>query len=87
MNIVVYKRNLKTYCLCERREDGFHSNHGIISNSSKRHFDPNFLTESFGHIENGFSIIEGVLTGYRNVKHLPQLESLSKISKKLMRNT
>ena len=57
---------------------------GAISNSSKWHFDPNFLTESFGHIENGFSIIEGALAGYRNVKHLPQLESLSKISKKLM---
>ena len=58
--------------------------HGAISNSSKWHFDPNFLTEAFGYIENGFSIIEGALTGYRNVKHLPQLESLSKISKKLM---
>ena len=58
--------------------------HGAISNSSKWHFDPNFLTEAFGHIENGFSIIEGALTGYLNVKHLPQLESLSKISKKLM---
>ena len=58
--------------------------HGAISNSSKWHFDPNFLTEAFGHIENGFSIIEGALTGYRNIKHLPQLESLSKISKELM---
>ena len=58
--------------------------HGAISNSSKWHFDPNFLTEAFGYIENGFSIIEGALTGYRNVKHLPQLESLSKISKILM---
>ena len=58
--------------------------HGTISNSSKWHFDPNFLTEAFGHIENGFSIIEGALTGYRNIKHLPQLESLSKISKILM---
>ena len=57
---------------------------GAVSNSSKWHFDSNFLTEAFGHIENGFSIIEGALTGYRNVKHLPQLESLSKISKKLM---
>ena len=58
--------------------------HGAISNSSKWHFDPNFLTEAFGYIENGFSIIEGVLTAYRNFKHLPQLESLRKISKKLM---
>ena len=58
--------------------------HGAVLNSSKWHFDPNFLTEAFGHIENGFSIIEGAFKGYRNVKHLPQLESLSKISKKLM---
>ena len=58
--------------------------HGAISNSSKWHFDPNFLTEAFGYIENGFSIIEGVLTAYRNIKHLPQLKSLRKISKKLM---
>lgn len=58
--------------------------HGAVLNSSKWHFDPNFLTEAFGHIENGFSIIEGALKGYQNVKHLPQLESLSKISKKLM---
>ena len=58
--------------------------HGTILNSSKWHFDPNFLTEAFGHIENGFSIIDGALTGYRNVKHLPKLKSLSKISKILM---
>ena len=58
--------------------------HGAVSNSSKWHFDPNFLTEAFGHIENGFSIIERTLAGYRNVKHLPKLENLSKISKKLM---
>ncbi len=58
--------------------------HGAVSNSSKWHFDPNFLTEAFGHIENGFSIIEGALTGYRNVKHFPKLENLSKISKKIM---
>ena len=57
---------------------------GAVLNSAKWHFDPNFLTEAFGHIENGFSIIEGALAGYRNVKHLPQLESLSKILKKLM---
>lgn len=57
---------------------------GTILNSSKWHFDPNFLTEAFGHIENGFSIIDGALTGYRNVKHLPKLKSLSKISKILM---
>ena len=58
--------------------------HGTISNSSKWNFDPNFLSEAFGHIENGFSIIEGALAGYRNVNHLPQLEGLRKISKKLM---
>ena len=29
----------KTYCLCERREDGFHSNHGIISNNIKKRED------------------------------------------------
>ena len=58
--------------------------HSTISNNSKWNLDPNFLTEAFEHIENGFSIIEGALAGYRNVKHLPQLESLNKISKKLM---
>ena len=58
--------------------------HGAVSNSSKWYFDPNFLTEAFGHIENGFSIIEGGLAGYRKVKHLSKLENLSKISKKLM---
>ena len=58
--------------------------HGAVLNSSKWHFDPNFLTEAFGHIKNGFSIIEGALTGYRNVKHLSKLENLSKISEKLV---
>ena len=64
---------------------GFNSGyHSTISNNSKWQFDPNFLTDVFGHIENGFSILEGALAGYRNVKHLPKLENLSKISKKLM---
>lgn len=58
--------------------------HDAVSNSSKWHFDPNLLTEAFKHIENGFSIIEGALAGYRNVKHLTQLTKLSKISKILM---
>ena len=26
----------KSYCLCERKEDGFHCNHGIISNNVKK---------------------------------------------------
>ena len=44
-----------------------------------------FLGTGFGHIENAFSMIAGVIDGVRKIKHLDKLAGLDKASKWLMR--
>ena len=60
------------------------SNSKVSFDYSKWTVEPNLLTDVFWCIENGFSLLEGALAGYRSIRHLPKLDSLSAISKNLM---
>ena len=60
------------------------SNSKVSFDYSKWTVEPKLLTDVFWCIENGFSLLEGALTGYRSIRHLPKLDSLSAISKNLM---